>query len=377
MTGLSTLFDPAITRRLIVKIGSSLLVTEDGAIRTSWLESLMSDLLTMRNRGQEILIVSSGAVALGARKLRLPRGGRSSLEDSQAAASVGQVVLAHCYTDLLEKHRLQGAQILLTLEDLEVRRRYLNISATMNRLLALNVIPIINENDSVATEELRFGDNDRLAARIAQACLASGVILMSDVDGLYTADPKLDPSARLVKNVDRITAQLEATAGGADHNAMGRGGMVSKIQAARIATHSGCRLAIINGTHDSPLKRAMDRDMGTVFEPEMTPLAARKAWIAGRQTSAGRLTVDAGAALALLDGKSLLPVGVQTVEGSFKRGDIVQVVDAHGKVLGHGLSEYAAEDARRIKGLAKSAVQKELGYSRSSLIHRNNLSLIT
>lgn len=372
------LFDPAACGRLVVKIGSSLLVDEAGHIRQTWLAGLIEELVARRAAGQQVLIVSSGAVALGARRLGLPHGGRASLDDAQAAASVGQIALASCYAELLARHQLTAAQILLTLGDLEDRRRYLNVSATIDRLLDAGAVPILNENDSVATEEIRFGDNDRLAARIGQATIVGGVILLSDIDGLYSADPKVDPDAELIPLVDDLTPEIEAMAGGVGASGMGSGGMVSKLQAARIAMRGGCHLAIISGKRDRPLSSARESGLGTVFKAAATPLVARKNWLAGRLKTHGWLVVDDGAAQALAQGRSLLAAGVREVRGDFQRGDAVDILDGAGKAIARGLAGYGADESRLIQGRRTQDIEAILGYApRPEMIHRDNLVMLT
>jgi glutamate 5-kinase len=362
--------------RLVVKIGSALLVDAGGAVRRDWLAGLVNALAARHREGQQLIIVTSGAIALGARRLGLPRGGRASLEDSQAAAAVGQIELAGVWAELFAAHGVQAAQLLLTLDDLEDRRRYLNVSATINRLLEAGAVPIMNENDTVATEEIRFGDNDRLAARVGQAALASGVILLSDIDGLFTANPRLDPAARLLQKVEAITPEIEAMAGGS-LGGMGSGGMVSKIQAAKIAVHAGCHLAIINGTVASPLERFETTGTGTVFHAHESPPAARKSWLAGRITVTGRISVDDGAVAALNDGRSLLPAGMRGVSGSFQRGDVVDVVDAGGKTLARGLAGYTSAEAALICGRRSSEIEAILHYApRAAMIHRDDMVML-
>lgn len=370
------LFSPRRCARLVVKIGSSLLVNPDGTIRRAWLTDLVMHLAGRHLAGQELIIVSSGAIALGARRLDFPRGGRASLEDAQAAAAVGQIELASIWAELFAAHDLQAAQLLLTLDDLEDRRRYLNVAATLNRLLEAGAIPVLNENDTVATEEIRFGDNDRLAARVGQAALAEGVILLSDVDGLFTANPRQDATAQLVPVVHAIDIAIEAMAGGVDSH-FGSGGMISKIQAAKIATHAGCHLAIINGTREQSLDHFHHSSTGTIFVAQSNPPAARKAWLAGRLTVKGHLLVDAGAVQALQDGKSLLAAGVRAVAGQFERGDVVDIVGADAKPLARGLVAYAADDARRITGRKTSDIEAILGYApHAAMIHRDDLVML-
>jgi glutamate 5-kinase len=372
----ATRFTPANCPRLIVKIGSALLVDPQGQVRREWLAGLVADIAARHRAGQKIAVVSSGAIALGARRLGLAKGGRASLEDAQAAAATGQIALSQCWAELLHDRGLTAAQILVTLNDLEDRRRYLNAASTLDRLLNLGVVPVINENDSVATAEIRFGDNDRLAARIGQAAAARGVILLSDIDGLYTANPHRDPAARLVPEVVRIDARIRAMADAESASGMGSGGMVSKLEAARIAQHSGAHLAIISGRRDRPLS-AFDADgRGTVFVGSRIG-GARKAWLAGRLTAKGRVVVDAGAVRALTQGRSLLAAGAVSVDGRFARGDVVDVVGPEGQVIARGLVEYDAADAARIVGRRSDALERILGYApRSTLVHRDHMVLL-
>jgi len=372
----STLFSPPACPVLVVKVGSALLVAADGTVRREWLGSLVDDIAAQVALGQRIVIVSSGAIALGARRLKLPKGGRASLEDAQAAAATGQIALSQCWAELLGDHGLTAAQMLVTLDDLEDRRRFLNASATLRRLIALNVVPVINENDSVATEEIRFGDNDRLAARIAQAAGASGVVLLSDVDGLYTANPRHDPDARLVEQVARIDARIRAMADGGSASGMGSGGMLSKLEAARIATSAGAHLAIANGTLDHPLARLAQTGRATVFTAGKQG-KGRKLWLAGRITARGRITVDAGAEAALARGSSLLAAGATAVEGRFGRGDVIEIISATGETIARGLTEYNAADAARIIGLRSDAIAEVLGHApRSALVHRDQMVML-
>jgi glutamate 5-kinase len=373
---MSARFSPAACPRLIVKIGSSLLVDPTGAIRREWLGGVVADIAERAKAGQQIAIVSSGAIALGARRLNLPKGGRASLEDAQAAAATGQIGLSHAWAELLGAEGLTAAQILVTLDDLEDRRRYLNASATLDRLLALGVVPIINENDSVATEEIRFGDNDRLAARIAQAAGASGVILLSDVDGLYTANPARDPTATFLPEVRVIDAAIRAMADAGSESGMGSGGMVSKLEAARIAQAGGAHLAIISGKRERPLTAFAANGRGTVFVAG-NGSTARKTWLAGRLTARGCLTVDIGAIAALREGKSLLAAGATRVDGQFGRGDVIEIADETGVKIARGLSEYDSADAARIMGHRSDAHAALLGYApRTSLVHRDHLVLL-
>ncbi len=368
-------FAPAQCARLVVKIGSSLLVGDDGAVRRNWLAGVLTDIAERRAAGQQIAVVTSGAIALGATRLGLPRRGRASLEDAQAAAATGQIMLASCYAELLARHDIQAAQILLTLGDLEDRRRYLNVAATLDRLLTLGVVPVLNENDSVATAEIRFGDNDRLAARAAQAAGAAAVILLSDIDGLYSGDPRREPAATLIPTVEAIGPEIEAMASDASGSGIGTGGMAAKLTAAKIALAAGIHLAIVDGRVDRPLARFAATGHGTVFVAG--PAArARKAWLAGRLTVAGRIIVDAGAVAALAEGRSLLAAGATRVEGRFERGDVVEVVGPAGAVA-RGLVAYDAADAALIVGQRNEAQGALLGYApRAALIHRDHLVLL-
>ena len=365
------LFPSASCRRLIVKVGSALLVGSDGAVRRAWLEGLAADLAERAAAGQQVAVVSSGAIALGARRLGLAKGGRASLEDAQAAAAVGQIALSQVWAEVLEAQGLTAAQMLVTLGDLEERRRYLNAAATLDRLLTLGVVPILNENDSVATEEIRFGDNDRLAARVAQAASAAAVVLLSDVDGLYDRNPAL-PGATHIARVDRIDAGVEAMADSGSASGMGSGGMVSKIAAARIANAAGAHLAIASGRVDRPLSAHARH---TLFAAERTA-TARKAWLAGGLTARGSIRVDAGAAKALAGGASLLAAGAVGCLGAFARGDLV-TIDGPGGTIARGLAEYDAEDARRLLGRRSDEHAAILGYApRAALVHRNHLALL-
>ena len=370
------MFSPRACPRLIVKVGSALLVAPDGTVRREWLTSLVADIAARTKAGQKIAVVSSGAIALGARRLKLPKGGRASLEDAQAAAATGQIALSQVWAELLGAEGLTAAQILITLDDLEDRRRYLNAAATLSRLLALGVVPVINENDSVATEEIRFGDNDRLAARVGQAAGAQGVILLSDVDGLYDSNPTTNPDATMIDRVERIDARIEAMADRGSGSGMGSGGMVSKIAAARIATAAGAHLAIVSGHRTSPLTVFAETGRGTVFVAEKTA-PARKAWLAGGLTAKGEIHIDAGAMKALLGGKSLLAAGAVRIEGKFRRGDLVAICGPDGKPVARGLAEYDAPDAGKIIGRRSDSLAAILGYApRAALVHRNHMALL-
>ncbi|MDZ3830265.1 MAG: glutamate 5-kinase [Sphingopyxis sp.] len=367
------LFAPSTCSRLIVKIGSALLVDPDGAVRRDWLAEIAADIAARTKAGQQVAVVSSGAIALGARRLGLAKGGRASLEDAQAAAATGQIALSQVWAEVLGAEGLTAAQMLVTLDDLEHRRRYLNAAATLDRLLSLGVVPIINENDSVATEEIRFGDNDRLAARVAQAALAGGVILLSDIDGLYDRNPS-QPDAKHIARIERIDAAIEAMADTGSASGMGSGGMVSKIAAARIANAAGAHLAIASGRMGRPLSDAEARHSLFVAE---RGASARKAWLAGGLTAKGRLTIDAGAAKALQGGASLLAAGVTGANGEFARGDILDIAGPDGRIVARGLSEYPATDAAAILGLGRDAQEAALGYSpRAAMVHRDHLVLL-
>ncbi len=372
---IAQLADPAHTPRLVVKVGSALLVGRDGQPRRAWLAGLAGEIAEARTRGQQVIVVSSGAIALGAAKLGLARGGRGSLADAQAAAAVGQIALAGLWAELLAAQGLTAAQLLVTLEDLDDRRRYLNASATISKLLEAGAVPVINENDSVATEEIRFGDNDRLAARCAQAAGASAVALLSDVDGLYDRDPRL-PGAQMLPRVQGVTRAIHEMASTSSTSGMGSGGMTSKLQAAEIAGRAGIVLAIINGTHERPITRAVEQGIGTLFLPRRRDRSL-KSWLGGRQRMAGTLVVDAGCAAALARGGSLLATGITEVEGTFRRGDPVAVRDADGRVLANGLVEYSAAEVAAIKGHRSEDLEPLLGYApRSAVIHRDQLVLL-
>jgi glutamate 5-kinase len=369
-------FAPASCPVLVVKIGSALLVDPAGHVRRDWLAGVVADIAAAHAAGQRIIVVSSGAIALGARRLGLPGGGRASLEDAQAAAATGQIALSHCWAELLGSHGLTAAQMLVTLDDLEDRRRYLNASATFARLLALGVVPVVNENDTVATEEIRFGDNDRLAARVAQASGAGGVILLSDVDGLYTANPQRDPHAKLIEEVPVLDAATMAMADTGSASGMGSGGMVAKLQAARIAHAAGAHLAIVTGRRDHPLAAFAADGRGTIF-PAAGGSGARKAWLAGRLTARGRILIDAGAAEALRNGASLLSAGATAIEGVFDRGDVVDILGPDGHAIARGLSEYDADEARMIAGRRTGELADILGHApRAALVHRDHMVML-
>ena len=361
-------------KRIVVKVGSALLVGPDGAAHGAWLADFAADVARLRTRGQQVLVVSSGAVALGRRRLGL--GKRLSLPEKQAAAAAGQSALMRAWEVALEPHGLACAQILLTRDDTEVRRRWLNARATVDTLLSLGVIPVINENDTVVTEEIRVGDNDRLSARVAQLVGAEALVLLSDVEGLYTADPRRDPAATLIARIARLSPEIEAMAGGANLSAgVGTGGMATKLAAARIASAAGCATIITLGTRPSPLAAVEQGAAATVIEPATTPAAAYKAWIAGSLAPAGALRVDAGAAAAVRRGKSLLAAGVRAVEGHFDKGDAVVIRDETGQEIARGLIRYTDAHARRICGLKSAAIEPVLGYTSGPMVHADDLAI--
>lgn len=362
----------AESRRLIVKIGSSLLVDEaTGHIRRAWMDSLCDDVARLRARGQEVILVSSGAVAVGRKHLGLVPPLR--LEEKQAAAATGQIRLAHAYQEALARHGITVAQVLLTLADSEDRRRFLNARNTLDTLLRLGAVPVINENDTVATTEIRFGDNDRLAARVAQMSGADSLVLFSDIDGLYTADPRKHPDARFLPQVTEITPEIEAMAGDPG-SSVGTGGMVTKLTAAKICLSAGCRMAICKGEPLHPLTALENGARATWFLPSATPKTARKQWIAGSMSPMGSLHLDDGAVRALASGKSLLPAGVRAVDGEFDRGDCVLVRDSQGRVVARGLSAYSSDDSRLIMGRKSADIESVLGFrGRDEIIHRDDL----
>jgi glutamate 5-kinase len=365
----------ATAQRIVVKIGSALVVDEkQAAPRAVWLDSVAADIHALRDRGIDVIVVSSGAIALARRTLGLTQK-RLKLEEKQAAAAVGQIRLAQAWSQALSARDLTAAQLLLTLDDTEDRRRYLNARATLNTLLALRCIPVINENDTVATAEIRFGDNDRLAARVAEMVQADQLILLSDIDGLYTADPRRDPHAAHIPIVESLTPEIEAM-GGEPPPGYSSGGMRTKLVAARIATQAGCAMAIAIGNVERPLQALERGARCTWFLPTPEGRNARKRWIAGSLSALGVLTVDAGAARALANGRSLLPAGVKAIEGTFERGDAVTIVGPGGAVLGRGLSAYASTEAERIAGHRSDQIEAILGWrGRDEIIHRDDLVL--
>ena len=362
-------------RRIVVKIGSALLVDRaSGLLKAAWLESLADDVAELTAAGKDVILVSSGAIALGRHVLGLPRGSLE-LEQSQAAAAVGQISLASAYQDTFRVRDRVVAQVLLTLGDTEERRRYLNARRTMEMLLAHKAIPVVNENDTVATAEIRYGDNDRLSARVASMMSADVLVLLSDIDGLYTAPPAIDPTARHIPEVRAITAEIEAMAGDSGSE-LSKGGMRTKIEAAKIAMGGGTSMVITTGETLHPLRAIGAGARCTWFLASSDPVAARKRWIAGQLEPAGQVTIDAGAEKALLSGKSLLPAGVRRLEGTFDRGDAVIIRSADGRELGRGLIAYARADAELIIGKKSSEIEKILGHAgRAELIHRDDMAL--
>ena len=361
-------------RRVVVKIGSALLVDRrNGALRQDWLVSLAEDVAWLKGRGADVVLVSSGSIALGRGVLKLPEADLP-LEQSQAAAAVGQIRLARAYEEVLAPHGLTTAQVLVTLDDSTDRRRYLNSRATLEQLLSLGVVPIVNENDTIATDEIRFGDNDRLAAQIAVTVGADQLVLLSDVDGFYSANPAQDPSATRFDVIDRITPEIESMAGDAG-SGLSKGGMKTKLMAAKTATAAGCEMAITEGSVHNPLRALEAGAPVTWFTADTDPRAARKRWIAAMKPR-GTLALDAGAIAALRSGKSLLPAGVSAVIGRFQRGDAVAIADMSGHVVGHGLTRYTAEEAQRIKGRKSHEIEAILGYpARAALIHRDDMAI--
>ncbi len=372
---LNTVFAPENCPRLIVKIGSALLVETDGTARRAWMETLVADIAGRISKGQQVIIVSSGAIALGARKLGMVGGGRGSLSDAQSAAAVGQIALSGLWAQLLAGHALTAAQMLVTLDALEDRRRYLNFTGTLERLLEVGAVPVMNENDSLATDEIRFGDNDRLAARIGQAAGADGMILLSDVDGLYDKNPGKHDDAQIIREVHGMNDSILAMADDSAGSEVGTGGMASKLLAAKIAGMAGMNMAIISGAYDHPLQR-LNAGHGTVFHADRNE-SRRKGWIGGLQNIKGQLSVDTGAADAIRAGGSLLAAGIIKVRGNFERGDVVDVLDADDAPIARGLAEYDALESARIIGHQSSELQAILGYSpRSAVIHRDRMVML-
>ncbi len=359
-------------RRIVIKIGSALLVDRKTGLKSQWLDAICADIAELRAKGIEVLVVSSGAIALGRTVLDLAHGALK-LEESQAAAAVGQIALARAWSESLSRDGIVAGQILLTLGDTEERRRYLNARATINQLLKIGAVPIINENDTVATSEIRYGDNDRLAARVATMTGADLLVLLSDIDGLYTAPPHLDPNAQFLDSIEVITPEIEAMAGGAASE-LSRGGMRTKIDAGKIATTAGCAMIIASGKPDHPLRAIEQGARSSWFAPSGTPVTARKTWIAGQLQPAGELVVDEGAERALGSGKSLLPAGVRRIEGNFHRGDTVAIIGAEGREIARGLVSYDADEARQITGRKSAEIEAILGYAgRAAMVHRDDL----
>ncbi len=359
-------------RRIVIKIGSALLVDRKTGLKTTWLNAMCADIAALRAKGIDVLVVSSGAIALGRSVLDLPAGALK-LEESQAAAAIGQIALARAWSESLSTDGIVAGQILLTLGDTEERRRYLNARATINQLLKLGAVPIINENDTVATTEIRYGDNDRLAARVATMTGADLLVLLSDIDGLYTAPPHLDPDARFLDTIAEITPAIEAMAGGAASE-LSRGGMRTKIDAGKIATGAGCAMIIASGKPDHPLSAIENGARSSWFAPSGSPVTARKTWIAGQLLPAGSLAVDAGAETALRSGKSLLPAGVRHVTGSFSRGDTIAIIGTEGREIARGLAGYDADEARQITGRKSAEIAAILGYAgRAAMVHRDDM----
>ena len=361
--------------RIVIKVGSALIADQNtGTVHREWLKALAQDIAACRKRGQDVVLVSSGAIAIGRRRLGLAPG-RLKLDDNQAAAAAGMVRLAHAYEEVLGDFGITVGQVLLTLDDTENRRRYINARNTLGALLKLGAVPVINENDTVATDEIRFGDNDRLAARVAAMISADTLVLLSDIDGLYTSDPRTNEDASIMSEVTEITTEIEAMAGKAPVGDS-RGGMVTKLAAAKVCLNNGCRMVIMDGKEAYPLKRLQEGAAATWFIPSATPKTARKQWISGSLCPAGAVVLDSGAVHALSDGKSLLPAGVIAIEGNFQRGDAVYLRDRDGREIGRGLIAYGVEDARLIMGHKTSEIEGLLGYrGRVSIIHRDDMVL--
>jgi glutamate 5-kinase len=358
---------------VVIKVGSALLVDDkNNTINQSWLAGISEDIATLQASGASVIVVSSGAIALGSLNLGISQK-KLQLEEKQAAAAAGQVTLAHAWMTALATHNIQTAQILLSPDDTETRRRHLNARATITALLSLGAVPVVNENDTVATAEIRFGDNDRLAARVAAMLGADILVLLSDVDGLYSGNPHDDEHAKHVARVDHVTPAIMKMAGTANAS-YASGGMVTKLEAARIATSAGCSMIICNGRDPRPLTALEAGARNTIFTAEASPPTARKKWIAGALSPKGKLVIDDGAVSALRKGRSLLPAGVTSIGGNFERGDLIAVESHNGHVIGHGLSAYSAKDATLIKGHKSSEIEALLGYrGRDELIHADNI----
>ncbi|THH38510.1 glutamate 5-kinase [Aliishimia ponticola] len=361
-------------RRIVIKIGSALLVDRtSGDLRRDWLRALAEDVMWLKSMGQDVILVSSGSIALGRGVLKLPPTDLA-LEQSQAAAAVGQIRLARAYEEALEPHGITTAQVLVTLEDSENRRRYLNTRATLEQLVSLGVVPIVNENDTVATDEIRFGDNDRLAAQVSVTIGADTLVLLSDVDGFYSDNPNVNPDAHRYETIDKITPEIEAMAGDAG-SGLSKGGMKTKLMAAKMATAAGCAMVITEGSDLRPLKALEEGANATWFTAGLDPQAARKRWISAMKPR-GSVQLDAGAVAALHKGKSLLPAGVKDVSGRFGRGDPVAILDAGGHQIGLGLTRYTVEEAKAIRGRRSAEIEEILGYpGRAALIHRDDMAV--
>jgi glutamate 5-kinase len=368
----ASLFREGSFRRLVIKIGSSLLTGGSGTVDRPWLSGIAEDIAALRAKDCGVLVVTSGAIAIGCRAIGINRR-RARLEMLQAAAACGQVQLMQAYQEALARHGIAVAQVLLTLDDTEHRRRFLNARGTLEKLLEHDVVPVINENDTVATDEIRYGDNDRLAARVAQMVMADGLLLLSDIDGLYTGDPQENANAEHVAHVGDISDDVIAMAGG-PRSADGSGGMATKLQAAQIATHAGCRTIIANGNGPRPISALDDGARCTMFRAQGTPASVRQQWLAGALKTCGALHVDAGAVAALQEGSSLLPVGITGVTGDFARGDPVALLNGDGREIGRGLTAYGSSEAARIMGCRSDELESRLGYrGRSVMVHRNDL----
>lgn len=363
-------------KRIVIKIGSALLINQDtGDIRDAWLKSLVDDVMSLKKSGKEVVIVSSGAVAVGRKNIYRNKSSLK-LEEKQAAAACGQVELVGKYQSLFREHDVTTAQILLTIFDSENRRSYLNARNTIEALLACGAVPVINENDTVATQELRFGDNDRLAARVAQMIGADLLILLSDIDGLYTSNPRLNSNAEHIKIVDKVTKEIEDMADIALKSGVGSGGMITKIEAAKIATSSGCVMVLASGKSNNPIRKIADGGVHTLFKSSDSPLNARKRWILSSLNVTGGVVIDGGAVQALRKGKSLLPAGVIDINGHFERGDTISVKDHNLQEIGKGMSAYSSDDAKLIIGQHSSEIENITGFSgRDEIIHKDDLVL--
>lgn len=362
-------------KRIVIKVGSSLLVDEQqGLLREKWLLSLADDIARLKADGKEVILVASGAQALGRQDLNL--GSRKlALNEAQAAAAIGQISLSAAFKALFKSYDIATAQILLTLDGTENRRRFLNARDTLNTLLKFGAVPVVNENDTVATNELRYGDNDRLAARVASMVEADILLIFSDIDGLYTAPPGEDKNAKHIKEITEITPEIEAMAGGTG-SSLSSGGMITKIMAAKIANSTGCHMVITSGQSDNPITNFLKKDKATWFFSTINSLQARKSWIAGALDIKGHITVDAGAQKALLNGNSLLPAGATAIEGEFQRGDIIKIINQQGQEIAHGMAAFSSPDCLKILGKQSAAIESILGYAgRTELIHRDNMVL--